>query len=306
MNDLLQLWQRPESEETYLLAGWRQWADAGNMSSGLTQYLIDRTAATRIGQIKPTHFYLFQAPGTHHFLRPDVALEDGYVKSHETRTNEFYYWRSGRKGLVLFLGDEPHLNAELYADVWLDAVEALGVKRVICLGGVYGSMPYDREREIHAVYSLPRLKAELANYAVKFSNYEGGSTIGTYLAHRADQRGIELIDLYAFVPAYDFSQISNQVQGLRIDSDFQAWFEVMRRINHMTGLDIDLSDLEVRSIELASSMDAKIEEISRKYPKLKVKDFMQQLTSAFEELPFMPLDDLWARELGDLLDDLDG
>lgn len=306
MNELLQLWQRPETDETYMLAGWRQWADAGNMSSGLTRYLIELTGAARIGVLKPTDFYLFQVPGTHHFLRPDVELEDGLVKTHETRSNEFYYWRSGNKGVVAFLGDEPHLNAELYADLWLDAVEQLGVKRVICLGGVYGSMPYDREREIHAVYSLPRLKAELDNYAVKYSNYEGGSTIGTYLAYRAGQRGIELIDLYAFVPAYDFSQISNQVQGLRIDSDFQAWFDIMRRIKHMFELELDLSDLEMRSLELASSMDAKVEEVSRKYPKLKVKEFMQQLTDAFEESPFMPLDDLWARELGDMLDDLDG
>ena len=304
MDDHVQLWQLPDSEDTTLLAGWRQWADAGNTSSGLTRYLIELTGATRIGVLKPTNFYLFQVPGTHHFLRPDVALEDGLVTSHETRSNEFHYWRSGRKGVVVFLGDEPHLNAELYADLWLDAVEQLGVKRVICLGGVYGSMPYDREREIHAVYSLPRLKTELDNYAVKYSNYEGGSTIGTYLAYRAGQRGIELIDLYAFVPAYDFSQISNQVQGLRIDSDFQAWFDVMRRIKHMFELEIDLSDLEMRSLELASSMDAKVEEVTRKYPKLKVKEFMQQLTDAFEELPFMPLDDLWARELGDLLDDL--
>lgn len=303
-NDLLQLWQRPETDETYMLAGWRQWADAGNTSSGLVQYLVEQTSAPRIGLIKPTHFYLFQAPGTHHFLRPDVALEEGLIKSHDIRRNEFHYWRNGHKGMVFFLGDEPHLNAELYADIWLDAVEALGVRRVICLGGVYGSMPYDREREIHAIYSLPRLKPELDHYAVKYSNYEGGSTIGAYLAFRAGQRGIELVDLYAFVPAYDFSQVSNQVQGLRIENDFQAWFDVMRRIRHMFELEIDLSDLETRGLEMASSMDSQVEELSRRYPKLKVRELMQQLSDSFEETPFMPLDDLLARELGDLLDDL--
>jgi proteasome assembly chaperone (PAC2) family protein len=305
VNDLLHLWQQPETDETYMLAGWRQWADAGNTSSGLTQYVIEQTGAARIGLLKPMNFYLFQVPGTHHFLRPDVELEEGLVKSHDTRANEFHYWRSGAKGLVIFLGDEPHMNAEMYADAWLDAVEALGVRRVICVGGVYGAMPYNREREIHAVYSLPRLKADLDTYAVKFSNYEGGSTIGTYLAYRAGQRGVELVDLYAFVPAYDFSQVTNQVQGVRIDSDYQAWFDVLRRINHMFELDFPLTDLEVRSLELASSMDSQIEELNRKFPKLKVREFMQQLSDAFEELPFMPLDDLWARELGDLLDDLD-
>lgn len=304
MNDLLQLWQQPETDETYMLAGWRQWADAGNTSSGLAQYLIDQSGAVRIGLIKPTNFYLFQVPGTHHFLRPDVTLEDGLVKSHDTRRNEFYYQRHGDKGLVLFLGDEPHINAELYADLWLDAIEALGVQRVICLGGVYGSMPYNREREIHAIYSLPRLKAALEPYAVKFSNYEGGSTIGAYLAHRAGQRGIELVDLYAFVPAYDFSQITNQVQGLRIDRDYQAWLDVLRRVVHMFDLPISLADLEVHSLELASSMDSQIDELNRKYPKLKVREFMQQLSDAFEELPFMPLNDLLAAELGDLLDNL--
>jgi proteasome assembly chaperone (PAC2) family protein len=304
MNDLLQLWQRPETDETYMLAGWRQWADAGNTSSGLANYLIEQTNATRIGLLQPTHFYLFQAPGTHHFLRPDVTLEEGLVKSFQTHSNEFHYWRSEDKGLVIFLGDEPHLNAELYADLWLDAVEALGIRRVVCLGGVFGATPYNRDREIHAIYSLPRLKTALEPYAVKFSNYEGGSTIGAYLAHRAGQRGMELVDLYAFVPAYDFSQITKQVQGLRIDSDYQAWFDILRRVNHMFELNISLADLEVRSLELASTMDSQIDELNRKYPKLKVREFMQQLSDAFEELPFMPLDDLWATELGDLLDNL--
>lgn len=305
MTDLLELWQYPYEKEIVMLAGWRQWADAGNISSGLLRYLIKHTEAHRIGRLNAAGCYLFQAPGAHHFLRPEVVVEDGLVKSHQTHSNEFFYCTRGNKGLVLFLGEEPHLAVETYGDAWLDAVETLRVNRVVCLGGVYGPMPYDRERELHAIYSLPLLRAELEPYAVKFSDYEGGSTIGAYLAHRAGQLGIELIDLYAFVPAYDFAQLSHQVQGLRIESDYQAWFEVMRRLNHMFDLGLDLNELEVNALELASSMDSKIEELGRKYPSLKVKDFMQRLADSFEEQPFMPLDDLLARELGDLLDDLD-
>ncbi|MER2597969.1 MAG: PAC2 family protein [Caldilineales bacterium] len=305
MTDLLEFWQYPNEKDIVMLAGWRQWADAGNISSGLLRYLINQTEAHRIGRLNTAGCYLFQVPGAHHFLRPDVVLEDGLVKSHQAYSNEFFYCTRGDKGLVLFLGEEPHLAAETYGDAWLNAVEALHVRRVVCLGGVYGPMPYDRERELHAVYSVPSLRSELEPYAVKFSDYEGGSTIGTYLAYRAGQRGIELLDLYAFVPSYDFAQLSQQVQGLRIESDYQAWFEVMRRINHMFDLGLDLNELEVSALELASSMDSKIEELGRKYPTLKVKDFMQQLADAFEENSFAPLDDLWERELGDLLDDLE-
>jgi hypothetical protein len=46
----------------------------------------------------------------------------------------------------------------------------------------------------------------LENYAVRFSDYEGGATIDTYLAHRAAKRDMELIVFHALVPSYDLSQ----------------------------------------------------------------------------------------------------
>ena len=78
MNDLVELWEKPTAEEVYMIVGWRQWADAGAISSRLPEYLVKQTNATKIGQIKPDDFYLFQVPGTHHFLRPEITLKDGY------------------------------------------------------------------------------------------------------------------------------------------------------------------------------------------------------------------------------------
>ena len=166
MNGSLDLWEGPTAEEVYMIAGWEQWADAGEVSSELPRYLVDRLAARRIGQIRPQGFYMFQVPGTHHFLRPEVKLEAGHRKELTRRTNEFYYAESAGKGLVIFRGEEPHLNAEGYADAFFDAVEALGVRRVLALGGVYGAVPYDRDRQVSCVYSLPRLKEELEPYAL--------------------------------------------------------------------------------------------------------------------------------------------
>ena len=304
MNETIDIWTRPEAEVTYAIAGWHQWADAGNMSSGLPQYLISQLGAEPIGQLQLGGCYLFQVPGTHHFMRPGVTLEQGFIKSVESQDNDIFYWSDGRKGLVIFLGEEPHLNVQQYGETFLDAMEELGVQRIIALGGVYGAMPYDRDREIHAVYSVPELKDELADLAVKFSDYAGGSTIGTMLAHMAQQRAAELIDFYAFVPAYDFSPNSNAVQGIRIDNDFKAWHEVMRRINHLLGLEIDLAELEQHSRELVANMDAKVAELEQKMPELQVRDHLRRVDEGFSEQAFMPLDDVWERELGDLLDDL--
>ena len=74
MNDVFDLWDLPAASEVALIAGWHQWADAGNVSSGLPQYLIDTLEARKIGVIQPEGFYLFQMPGTHHFFRPEIKL----------------------------------------------------------------------------------------------------------------------------------------------------------------------------------------------------------------------------------------
>ena len=73
----------------------------------------------------------------------------------------------------------------------------------------------------------------------------------------------------------------------------------------MFGLGIDLSELKRRSDTLISSMNSELDELDRNMPQLKVKAYLEALTSEFTEKPFMPLDDLWERELKDLLDDED-
>jgi proteasome assembly chaperone (PAC2) family protein len=305
MNDQIELREKPEADQKYMIVGWRQWADAGSISSGLPQYLIDQIEARKIGEIRPAGFYLFQFPGTHHLLRPEIKLKDGYRQSLSLKKNEFYYTGDEQKGLVIFLGDEPHLDAERYTGALLDVVESLNIRRVVSVGGVYGSMPYEKDREISCVYSLPDMKEELAAYAVKFSDYEGGTTIGTYLVDQAEAREIEVIDFYAFVPAYDFSQLSDMLQGIRVEQDFKAWYDLLRRFNHMFDLGLDLTDLQAKSAELIDSIEAKITELDTKMPQLKVKEYLAEIARDFTETPFMPLDDVWERELGDLFQDLD-
>jgi hypothetical protein len=141
-------------------------------------------------------------------------------------------------------------------------------------------------------------------YAVRFSNYEGGVSIGSYLADQAEARGIEYIVWYALVPAYDLSQLSPNLQGMVVENDFKAWYDLMRRLNYMFGLGLDLADLQHHSEELTATIAAKIEELAREMPQLKVKEYLAEVAKDFTERPFMPLDDVWARELGDLLDDI--
>lgn len=300
MDDLVTLWEKPTAKEMFMIAGWHQWADAGTISSELPQYLIEKLDARQIGEIAAYGFYLFQVPGTHHFLRPQVKLAGGYRRSIEARTNEIYFAGDQERGLIIFLGHEPQLNAEEYADAFLDLVEELEVQRVVILGGVYGPVPYDRDREISCVYSLPQMRPELDTYAVRFSDYEGGATIGTFIADRAEEREIELLVLYGFVPAYDFSSLVEGHQSLRVERDFKAWYDIMRRLNHMFGLALDLGELEEQSKVLLSSLREQINELDRDIPQADLHQFINKIAEDYAERPFVPLGDVWEQGLQDI------
>ena len=134
MSDVVDIWERPKAGEIFMLAGWRQWADAGSMSSGLPQYLIKQTNARQIGEIRSDSFYLFQFPGTHDLVRPVVKFDEGYPESLQTPTNKLYYTGDAERGVIIFLGDEPHLDVERYVAAFLDAAKSLGVKRIVGFG----------------------------------------------------------------------------------------------------------------------------------------------------------------------------
>ena len=305
MDERVHLWETPTENEKIMIAGWHQWADAGSISSGLPAYLIQKFEARKIGEISRDRFFLFQMPGAHHLLRPEVHTKEGVVQEMRVIKSELHYAEFGEKGLVIFLGEEPHVNEEEYAEAFLDIAEALDVKRIVAVGGVYGAMPFNKDRDISCVFSMEAMRKEMEEYAVRFSNYEGGTTIGSYLAYHAGQRNVEYICFHGFVPAYDFGQVMLPAQSVRIEDDVKAWYDILRRADFMFHLGIDLSELRIQSDELTTSMEEQMEELARQAPQLDVHAYMQKLEEEFTENPFMPLDDVWERELGDLLDDLE-
>ena len=302
MSNEVKIVERPVAKEIHMFVGWRQWADAGSVSSGLPQYLIEFNKAHKIGEIDPSGFYLFQIPGTHDLVRPIVKFKDGYPEYLEGKRNEFFYAGDEERGIVFFIGDEPHLDADRYVKALLDTAKDLGVKRIIGFGGVYGELPYNKERMVSSTYSQKASKSELDNLAVSYSDYHGGGSIGSYVCRIASEMDIEYISLYAFVPVYDFSNFSRNASGIQIENDFSAWLGIMRRVNSLLKLNWDLTELEAKNARLLKLMDDKIEEIARTFPEINIHQYMQQLEENFEEVVFEPLQDLWEDEINRIFD----
>lgn len=305
MPEDIELTKIPEAEEIFMLAGWRQWADAGSVSSGLPEYLIQILKAKKIGSIRPDGFYLFQFPGTHDLVRPVVHFKEGYPVGLETPQNELYYSGNKKRGVVIFLGDEPHMDIDRYVNDLFTVARTLNVKRIIGFGGVYGEVPFDRERTISAIYSLPDMKDEIIKLSVTLSDYQGGASIESYICKRAAEQDINFAALYAFVPAYDFSNAEEIGNTIRLEDDYTAWLGILRRVQYLLKLDLNLGDLEEKSAELIEVVRSKIEEIDTMAPQVGLKDFVEKIRSEFIEVPFNPLDEVWEDELRRLFDKYD-
>ena len=52
-------------------------------------------------------------------------------------------------------------------------------------------------------------------------------------------------------------------------------------------------------------MNLKVDDLERKQPQAGVRAFIDKLSEQFTEMSFVPLDDVWDRELGDLFDNLE-
>lgn len=309
MSKELRIWEKPKAKEIYLLAGWRQWVDGGAISSGLPRYLWEQFDAHKIGEIIPDGFYLFQLPGTQDMLRPMVRHEDGHPKSLQARRNEFYYAEVGDKGLVFFVGDEPHMDVERYTAAFMDAIKTMKIKRTIIFGGIYGEVPYDKERFVTSIFSMEHMRAEVDDLSVNLSSYQGGASIGSVITKRAGDQDIEVVGFYTFSPIFHFAGMQRISDTIHIEKDYMAWLGVMRRVVHMLKLDIDLSDLEERTEGMIENVDGKLKELDKNNPDIGVAEYVNRLSEDFDETSFSPLEDVWQEELrrlGDRLEPDDG
>ena len=282
-NNLLVLEKEIVNSEkpTFMIAGFNQWANAGDVSSGIPEYLIENLQTKRLGHIRKDDFYLFQLPGSHYMFRPPVQYVEGYEEAyHAEPVNDFHYVEIGAKGLIIFIGTEPNQHEDVYVNTFLDAARELHVKRIIVPSGVGFEVPFAKERLISCTYSLKKLRKELDDYAVIFTNYDRNATIGMVINHYSNARGIECIGMTARTPSYQIS--------LPISSDKMAMYDILRRIRYMFGINLDLSSLEKDSKQQVSDFEKTIKKLRMDNPELapQITIYMEQVEKGFEELTF--------------------
>jgi proteasome assembly chaperone (PAC2) family protein len=135
------------------------------------------------------------------------------------------------------LGKEPNLRWRTFGDCILELARRVGVKRMLFVGSFGGRVPHTREPRLHVTCSDAAVLAEMGQYALRRTGYEGPGSFASYLMTRAPSAGLEMASLAVEIPGY--------LQG-RNPVSIEA---VTRRLAKILRLPLDLGALRAESTE---------------------------------------------------------
>lgn len=244
----LKLKARPKLTDATLLVALAGWMDGGLVSTGTVRSLMDGRMLTEIATIDSDPFYIYNFPGSMEVaavFRPHVKHDDGMIVDLETPENVFHCDEDNN--LVFFLGQEPNLKWQAFADALFDLAEAVGVTRIMFIGSFGGTVPHTRDSRLFGSVSHAHLRDRLRDHHVRLSEYEGPAGFSTLLLKQAPRRGIEMMSMVAEIPGY--------LQGLNPLS-IEA---VTRRLSALLNLPVDFDRLRAASNEWESQVSEAVE-----------------------------------------------
>ena len=259
-SEKLNIYKRPRLHNPQILLGFSGWMNSGEVSTGTVRYLIEKLGAQRFAEIEPEEFYVYNFPGPMEIsslFRPYARIKNGLIRAYEVPTNAFF--SSEENNIILFLGKEPNLHWEEFANCIFSLCSEFGVKTIYFIGSVAGLVPHTREPRLFCTVSEIELKEHLHGYGVKFTDYEGPASIVTYLTSQAKKRDLSMASLVATVPAYVqgnnpkcIETVTRRVAGILELETAQMEFDDLRDVRE--AFEKKLSDVVGEQPELASNI----------------------------------------------------
>ena len=237
----------PQLRDATLLLALTGWMDGGDVSTGSVRAIMGRREVRQVARIEPDDFYIYNFPGSMEIaamFRPHVKYEGGVVTEFDMPSN--VVWADEAANLVFFVGREPNLRWQTFADCVFSLARTLGVSRIIFMGSFGGSVPHTREPRLYGSVSDRRLRDLLKEHGLRPSEYEGPGSFATMLLHEAKRHGVEMLSLVAEIPAY-----LEGANPLSIEA-------ISRRLARIIGRPIDLASMRETSNEWESRVTAAV------------------------------------------------
>ena len=198
----LVLTKRPSLRAPYLIAGFGGWPNGGNVSTDTVYFLQSTLKAEQIGEITSDDLYIYSSPTL--ASRPITVIREGVLESLRFPSNTLFACQrlGAAHDLLLLQGIEPDLHWQQFADAIIECLQTFKAQRLYTIGGYLDYAPHTRMPRLSAVVTHEALKDELEAYDVDLTDYEGPTSIQSYLLAACRAQGIEGISLWGGAPSY--------------------------------------------------------------------------------------------------------
>ncbi len=252
MEEILYL-EKPNLNQPILVMGFGGLTNAAEVSSAALQYLVERLVAKRFASIPVEAFHEFSVS------RPVAVIKEGRLVEVKFPGNHFYYSKGlCAKDFILFKGTEPHLRWRLFTDLLFGLVKNFEVSQIFTLGGTYDYVPHTYPPMVSALVNHEDLREEAIRAGLGLTEYSGPISIHTFILDSARKRGWKAMSLWGHAPQYLQTRNMSVVHS------------VVKSLFRMTGVDLDLSELEKASdffnqqVNHLVEQDPKLQEVIKK------------------------------------------
>lgn len=229
---------QPPLEDRVALVAFEGWGDAGESASQAAMRFLEVFESEEIATFDPEEHFDFQV------RRPIVVLEEGGTRRLEWPETRVHAVRTGEDELVLVIGEEPNYKWRAFTTELVEALQTLGVTRVVTLGAFIGQVAHTLPVPLIGTASRPEM---LSLHGLLPSGYEGPTGILGVLNQALTMAGIDVISVWAAVPHY----LSNQ--------DYPPATEALAiKASELLGLTLDVAELTSRARQFRSTVDEAI------------------------------------------------
>lgn len=260
----LALAHQPALRAPYLVAGFAGWPNGGGVSTDVVDFLKTYLDADRVGEISPDGLYIHSSPSL--ASRPVVTIQKGFMHAMHFPTNDLYAWQgqNGSHDLLLLQGIEPDLQWEQFAEAVLECIRTFNVQRLYTIGGYLDYAPHTRVPRLSAVVTQQGLQADLAAHDVEPAEYEGPTSIQSYLLSLCQEEGIEGVGLWGGTPSYIHGAYPRVTHSM------------LHLLSQLWHLPLELGVFEEQTEELETSLHEQIDS----NPEL--ADYIKRLEQAYD------------------------
>lgn len=210
----------------------------GNIGRIAVGYAITQLKAKKFAELYSPYFY------------PFVMIHNDQI--HILR-DEFFFYKGKKRDIIFLIGDsqtyDPKGHYEIVGKI-LDFLETVGCKEIITVGG-FQTGKVSKDPKVYGVITDKKRRKELSKYGITF---EAGSKIGTIVGAAG------LLSGFAEVRGLKGTVLLGETVGFPIITDPTAAESVLRVLEKMLGIDIDLTKLEEK-VKAMQEFIKKLEQI---------------------------------------------